>query len=146
MKDLPVATHFNSNNHWWKDMPIMVINHDPRWSDTERKQKKNSGYTDWRPFSPLPLYKKLRAIFKIFHPEKTIVNRGVGRGWPWLFEGWKFSILPHLHEVFVLSYWMPFSLYTCIYFKAWHLIIAVIYFTVYRLNCMWYCSDYYTLM
>jgi hypothetical protein len=23
----------------WEDMSIMVIGHDPRWSDTERKQK-----------------------------------------------------------------------------------------------------------
>jgi hypothetical protein len=33
-KVLPVATHFNGSNHWWEDVSIMVIDFDPRLSDT----------------------------------------------------------------------------------------------------------------
>ena len=51
-KDLPVATHFNGNNHRWEDMSIMVIDHDPRWSDTERKQKEKFWMHRLKSFEP----------------------------------------------------------------------------------------------
>lgn len=41
--DLPMVTHFKDSDHRWEDMTIVVIDHDLDWSDTQRKQRKNSG-------------------------------------------------------------------------------------------------------
>jgi hypothetical protein len=38
-KDLLVDTYFISSNYRWEGMSVMVIDHDPRWSDKERKEK-----------------------------------------------------------------------------------------------------------
>ena len=35
----PVGEHFNLEGHKWEDMSVVVIDHNPDWSDAERKRK-----------------------------------------------------------------------------------------------------------
>ena len=51
-KDLPVAIHFNSSNHRWEDMTILVIDNDPTWSDAERKKKEKFWMHRLKSFEP----------------------------------------------------------------------------------------------
>ncbi|XP_065938446.1 uncharacterized protein [Magallana gigas] len=35
----PVGEHFNTSGHKWEDMAVLVIDHNPHWTDAERKSK-----------------------------------------------------------------------------------------------------------
>jgi hypothetical protein len=36
----PVAEHFNLDGHKWEDMTVIVIDHNPRWSDSEQEKQR----------------------------------------------------------------------------------------------------------
>ena len=39
--ELPVAAHFNKENHDSSNLSLVEIDHNPTWSDEQRKQKEN---------------------------------------------------------------------------------------------------------
>ena len=38
---LPVAEHFNTDNHGWEDMSVVAIDHNPNWTTEQRIQMEN---------------------------------------------------------------------------------------------------------
>ena len=48
----PVAEHFNLDGHKWEDMTVIVIDHNPRWSDSDRKNKEKFWMHRLKSFHP----------------------------------------------------------------------------------------------
>ena len=48
----PVGEHFNLNGHKWEDMTVVVIDHNPHWTDAERKSKEKFWMHRLKSFRP----------------------------------------------------------------------------------------------
>nr|XP_022316718.1 uncharacterized protein LOC111120285 [Crassostrea virginica] len=48
----PVGEHFNLEGHKWEDMTVVVIDHNPRWTDAQRKSKEKFWMHRLKSFRP----------------------------------------------------------------------------------------------
>ena len=48
----PVGEHFNLDDHKWEDMMVLVIDHNPNWTDAERKNKEKFWMHRLKSFRP----------------------------------------------------------------------------------------------
>ncbi|XP_052680295.1 uncharacterized protein LOC128161092 [Crassostrea angulata] len=55
----PVGEHFNTSGHKWEDMTVLVINHNPHWTDAERKSKEKFWMHRLKSFRPDGMNKQM---------------------------------------------------------------------------------------
>ena len=58
----PVGEHFNLEGHKWEDMAVVVIDHNPNWSDVERKRKEKFWMHRLQTFRPKGINKSIDFI------------------------------------------------------------------------------------
>lgn len=55
----PVGEHFNTSGHKWEDMTVLVIDHNPHWTDAERKSKEKFWMHRLKSFRPDGMNKQM---------------------------------------------------------------------------------------
>jgi hypothetical protein len=58
----PVGEHFNLNGHKWEDMTVVVIDHNPHWTDAERKSKEKFWMHRFKSFRPDGMNKLIDVV------------------------------------------------------------------------------------
>ena len=48
----PVGEHINKDGHVWQDMQVVVIDHNPTWTDADRKSTEKSWMHRLKTFRP----------------------------------------------------------------------------------------------
>ena len=58
----PVGEHFNLNGHKLEDMTVVVIDHNPHWTDAERKNKEKFWMHRLKSFRPDGMNKQIDVV------------------------------------------------------------------------------------